>query len=369
MVFLSGCMLFALHLASARTAYGVLDAIHGNWLDFSRSACPLSRPTKPSQVKQMYNNSFISDIQFTFGNNKSGEVFYAHKYVLAISSPVFSEMFYAKTRRAIETIYLPNHRSKVVAGFFGFIYKEECPTDYEKDLDVLRLIKYYEIISFDAVCRSPFQRNAEVQKSCKFLDIFLELKAEELAEVCLDKIDLNPDEYFASKYFLEIRQSTLLMIINRDTLHYNETDVFKAVLKWADHQCSNQNLKPTRENRRMVLGNAIYSIRFLLMTQNEFTSYVVPTDILDNDEIVAIIKAMSGEQISDLVWDSVKLRTECRLPDQLTASAKSGSSLTYIIELITLEYFLPLIKNVIYSLGVIACVGGGQEILRKLRQR
>ena len=369
MGFVSDCLLFVLFLASARTAQGVLVVFQGNKLDFKQSTCALTRPTKPSEVKRMYNNSFISDIQFTFGNNNSGEVFYAHKYVLAISSRVFKEMFYNQTRKAVQTIHLPDYNSKAIEGFFGFIYKEECPTDYEKDLDVLRLIKYYEIISYDAVCSTLFQRNAEVQNNCKFLDVFLEVKAKALAEICLDRIDLYAEEYFASEYFLEIKQSTLLMVLNRDTLGCNETDIFKAVVQWADRQCSNQNLKSTRENRRMVLGDAIYSIRFLLMSQTEFTSHVLPTDILDNDEIVAILRTMSGEQVAVLGWDSVKLRTERRSPEQLTTSALKGSSFTHIIELFVSEYFVPLIYYLIFGLGICACIGGGLEIWKNLSRR
>ncbi len=288
------------------------------------NTCMTRQPTKASDVERMYNNSFISDIKFTFGDKTTGQVFYAHKYVLAISSPVFNEMFYSKTEKPIQTIHLPDENSKTLAGFFGFIYKEECPTDFE-DINVLRLIKKYDILSFDSACSNTFQRNTELQKACTLLDNFLELKAEALADICLGKIDLYADEYFASEYFLNINQSTLNTLLKRDTIKYNEIDIFKAVLKWADHQCSMQNLITTRENRRMILGDAIYSIRFLLMNQSEFTTHVLLTDILHDNETVAIMKAMAGEEVPNLVWDTVKLRLK-RLPERLTTTTVKDSS-------------------------------------------
>ena len=350
MVFVKRCMSLVLILASVWRMYELTDAdIEFPNADIGR------RPTKPSQVKQMYNNSFLSDIKFTFGNNKSGELFYAHKYVLAISSPVFNEMFYTKTKKAIQTIYLPDHNSEIIVGFFGFIYKEECPTDYEKDLDVLCLIKQYHIVSFDAVCSQSFERNMEVQKSCKYLDDFLELKAKALAEICLGKIDLYAEEYFTSEYFLKIKQNTLEILLDRDTLYYNETDIFKAVLKWADHQCSNQSLKPTRENRRMVLGDAIFSTRFLLMNHTEFMTNVLPTDILYDNETVAILKAMTGEQVPGLVWYSIKWKSK-RSPKNEGPNAppaKSGFFSYYFW--IIFHYFLTLIYYSIFLIGIFCC--------------
>ncbi|CAB4019462.1 BTB POZ domain-containing 6-like [Paramuricea clavata] len=328
---------------------------------YSESSNIIKRPTKPSEVERMYNNSFISDIKFTFGDKKSGEVFYAHKFVLAMSSPVFNEMFYSKTEteKPIKTIHFPDQNTETLAGFFSFIYKEECPKDFEKDLEVLRLIKKYEIVSFDSACSHSFQRNTELQKACKLLDKFLEMKAEALAEICMDKIDLYADEYFASEYFLSIKQSTLNILLDRDTLWYNETDLFKAVLKWADHQCSLQNLITTQEDRRKVVGNAIYSIRFLLMNQSEFATHVLPTDILDDHEMVEIIKWMAGEQVPYLAWDIAKLRNK-RLPEWLPATTKS-KSWTHYFGVFVFGYLIPSIKYLIFGIGICFCFAIGQD--------
>ena len=283
--------------------------------EYSLSSNSKWQPIKPSEVARMYNNSFMSDTKFTFGTNKLGEVFYAHKYVLAFSSPLFYEMFYSNNiEKPIKAIHLSNHNNETIAGFFGFIYKNECPTDFEAE--VLRLVMKYKIVLFDSACSHTI--GIESQKVFKLVEKILELKAEAFTEICLGTIDDLADEYFASEYFLNIKQSTLNILLNRNTLYYNETDLFKAVIKWADHQCSKHDVERTRlrENRRKVLGNAIYSIRFLLMNQSEFATHVMPTGILDDHETVAIMKAIAGEQVPNLAWDTVKLRSK-RLPEIL----------------------------------------------------
>ena len=321
----------------------------------------MPQPTKASDVDRMYNNSFISDIKFTFGDKKPGQVFYAHKYVLAISSPVFNEMFYSDTEKSIKTMHIPNQDGETLAGFFSFIYKEECPKDFEKDLEVLLIIKEYKIRSFDSTCSDSFKRTTELQKACKLLDELLEMKAEALADICLSKIDLYAHEYFASEYFLNINQSTLKTLLDRDTLYCNETDIFKAVLKWADHQCSLKHLDTSGANRRMVLGDAIYSIRFLLMNQSEFATHVMPTDILQNNETVAIIKLMAGKQVPDIFGEFSKFTSQRkRIAEwQTRTTASESSSWTDYFVAFGFGYLFPLIKYFLFGAGIFFCFDVG----------
>ena len=329
----------------------------------------MPQPTKASDVNKMYNNSFISDIKFTFGEKKPGQVFYAHKYVLAISSPVFNEMFYSDTEKSIKTIHIPNQDGETLAAFFSFIYKEECPKDFEKDLDVLHLLKKYEIRSFDSTCSDSFQQTTELQKACKLLDELLEMKAEALADVCLGKIDLYAHEYFASEYFLNINQSTLKTLLKRDTLSCNETDIFKAVLKWADHQCSLKHLDTSGANRRMVLGDAIYSIRFLLMNQSEFATHVMPTDILQDDETVAIIKLMAGKQEPNTLWGLSRftLRRKRIAECNIRTTASECTSWTVNLVAFGFGYLFLLIKYLIFGAGIFFCYLAGNAKLTRGR--
>ncbi|XP_028396039.1 BTB/POZ domain-containing protein 6-like [Dendronephthya gigantea] len=262
-------------------------------------------PIKAWDVDRMYNNSFMSDIRLTFGK-KPENVFYAHKYVLALSSPVFYDMFYRKDARPVQTIRLSYHGDNL-AGFLSYIYKDDCPTIHDKSFNTLELmIKYKVYLHPD--CHNSLKRSTESQTAFKFVGKFLELKAKAFAEICLNKIDALAEDFFASKYFLNIKQSTLKILLDRDTLYLNETNIFKAVLKWADHQLSPEI--NTAENRRRVLGNAIYSIRFLLMTQGEFTKDVISTNILQDNEAMDIIRLMNGKDTKNTVWDSKMIKRE-----------------------------------------------------------
>ena len=263
--------------------------------------------------KYMYNNSFTSDIKFRFGNNQTGEIFYAHKYVLATSSPVFYEILYSTSsqpKKDVRDIYLPSSDNENVEDFFKFLYEEKCPTatNIQTGLKLLHLVVHYQVASFQTACKNFLKPTA--QDAFKFLEQFLELKLERYISISFNFIDTLAHEYFTSEYFLNIKLSTLEALIQRDTLNYSEVKLFKAMINWVDHQCLQQNVEASFGNRRKILGNVMYKIRFLLMTLNEFTKDVIVVDILEDHESIAIIKAIAGHHVPDLKWNTPGLRRE-----------------------------------------------------------
>lgn len=60
--------------------------------------------------------------------------------------------------------------------------------------------------------------------------------------------------------------------MERDTLGVREVRLFGAAVRWADAEAHRQQLQPTPENKRKVLGKALTLIRFPLMTIEEFAA-------------------------------------------------------------------------------------------------
>ena len=87
----------------------------------------------------MYNNPQNSDIQFR--SLDRSQVIYAHKSILAASSPVFKEMFYGessgRTRRYMSEIS-EDYNQESIAAFILLIYTEECPKNFEIFWNVLQ---------------------------------------------------------------------------------------------------------------------------------------------------------------------------------------------------------------------------------------
>jgi hypothetical protein len=62
------------------------------------------------------------------------------------------------------------------------------------------------------------------------------------------------------------------------------------VCRWARHRCQLRGIPHTGENLRRILKDAIFLIRFGLMTTSIFTILVIPKGILSADEISKILR-------------------------------------------------------------------------------
>ena len=114
------------------------------------------------------------------------------------------------------------------------------------------------------------------------------------------------------KHFNDISQTTLAGVLKLDCVDVSEVELFRAVLNWSDLQCSKKGMEPTRENKRSVIGNAIYHLRFLTMSQYEFAVNVVTSGLLTAEEIIPIYNKFSGIQSPDLKWKLSDKRSQAR---------------------------------------------------------
>jgi len=88
------------------------------------------RDTVLERKKYMFNNSLLGDIKFAFADTKT--TIPAHKYVLAISSPVFFAMFYGDLAENRYTINITDCHPDIFLHFLRFIYCDEAGL---KDVD------------------------------------------------------------------------------------------------------------------------------------------------------------------------------------------------------------------------------------------
>ncbi|KAL3085411.1 hypothetical protein niasHT_036521 [Heterodera trifolii] len=103
---------------------------------------------------------------------------------------------------------------------------------------------------------------------------------EGFANDCLFYIDKNADTLLKSEEFLQIDQK--LFNLNNSYL-----SLIKA-LRWADSKCRENGIESSAENRRAVLGPALFKIRFPRLSNEEFSKKIFPSDVLSKDEVIAI---------------------------------------------------------------------------------
>ena len=256
------------------------------------------RPTISERTKFIFNNELLSDVKFVApaSNNesesrKSQKSIPAHKFVLAISSPVFYAMFYGEMAETASTIELPDCDYESLLELFRYLYSDEVNLTGNNVMQVLYLAKKYLVPSLADKCTEYLREHLEASNAFSILPHAQKFEDKDLEKRCWKVIELHTEEAVTSDDFVTLERSIVESVVKRERLNVKEVDLFKAVDRWATKEVERQGLTPDGEVKRRVLGEEIVNaIRFPVMSYNEFASVVLDCDILTKRELGVMIK-------------------------------------------------------------------------------
>ena len=233
-------------------------------------------PSLRERNKRMYNNSLMSDINFIVRDSETERKISipAHKYVLAIGSPVFYKMFYGDLSEKSDSVELVDADSDSLLELFRFLYSDETHLTADCVLRVMYLAEKYMIPGLLDEC-SEFLSNEidsnnalDILKQCEFFS-----GTEKLQERCWSIVDLQTRQCLRSKSFLSTSETILEALVKRETLDIDECELYRAVISWAEAQCKALSLEPIAKNIRKFFGGVMAHIRF---------SFIKDSDLLNN---------------------------------------------------------------------------------------
>lgn len=91
-----------------------------------------------------------------------------------------------------------------------------------------------------------------------------------------------------SEGFVDIDIKTFETILARETLNCKEINLFEAALTWAHNACVKCDVEPTSQNKRQILGHALFLIRIPTMTLEQYANSVAQLGILTQQETIDI---------------------------------------------------------------------------------
>ena len=292
----------------------------------------ITRPTIRERNKFMFNNNLFSDVKFIVreanAENEGKKVIPAHKFVLSISSPVFSAMFYGELAETGDSIEIPDCDYKSLLELFRYIYSDEVNLSGSTVMEILYLSKKYFLPSLTEKCIQYLQENLDASNVFSILPSVKIYEEINLVYDCWKVIDRRTQEAVKSDVFEAIDRPLLQAVVERDTLNIEEVELFKAVDLWAMRACEKQGLNPDGKVKRRILGEKIVTaMRIPTMKLEEFASVVLDSQILKPEEIVNIVKYLSSVSSSSTGFPET-LRTGS--DDDIQRCCRFGSmSLSY----------------------------------------
>lgn len=260
------------------------------------------RKTIRERVAFMLNNPLMSDISFVTKDLSGAEViFSAHKFVLAVSSPVLYAMFYGELAERKNKVELPDCDSESFLEFLRFLYCDEVKLTGSCVMQVSYLAKKYMIPELEVACTNFLTEHLSPENVFDILPHAKKFEDKELVLRCWEVVDARAEDAMRSETFSSVTKELLQEIVQRDCLTVHEINLFEAVERWAVAECERQEIEPSKENKRKVTGEEIVTnIRFPLMTQEEFAQKVPQSGLLCKDDVIELFIWFSSVSISGL---------------------------------------------------------------------
>lgn len=236
----------------------------------------------------------MSDVTFVVRDGEDKKYIPAHKYVLATSSPVFYAMFYGNLAEKSSEIHLPDADSSSFLAFLKYLYTDEYKPTVEIAIDVLYLAKKYMLPCLEKLCTGFLEESITATNAFTLLSQSLKIGEDDLQKKCWYYIEAHCQEALTSEAFLHISQDILINMLEFEGLNVKEINLFQSLVKWSTYQCTASGMEVNAKNQRSILGNAIYCIRYLTMSQKEFAEVVSKSELLSKDEVIAIFQMLNG---------------------------------------------------------------------------
>ena len=226
----------------------------------------------------IFNNELLSDVKFVVslsnGGSESKKAIPAHKFVLAINSPVFFAMFYGRMAETKDSIELPYCEYESLLELFRFLYSDKVNLSGNNVIQVLYLANKYIVPSLAKKCTEYLRDNLKASNVFLILPHAQIFEDKDLKDRCWKVIEEQTEEAVTSDEFVAVERSVVESVVKREVLNVREVELFKAVDRWAIKECERQRM--TSDGRTK--------------TKKDFASVVFDSHLLNHEEFCNLIK-------------------------------------------------------------------------------
>ena len=251
-----------------------------------------ARGTIRERCEAVFNQELLSDVKFVVRDSRGGsKTIPAHKFMLAISSPVFFAMFYGKAAEMKDSVEISDCEYESLLELFRFMYSDMANLKADNVMQLLYLSKKYMLPTLAEKCSAFLKENLNALNVFHILPDAQKYEEKDLMNHCWKLIETETEEAVKSEGFVTVERSVLEELVEKNSLNIKEVELFKAVDCWAENECKKQGLVAEGSVKRRVLGErVVQGIRFPVMEETEFADIVLDSEILTLKETNRLVK-------------------------------------------------------------------------------
>ena len=251
-----------------------------------------ARGTIRERCEAVFNQELLSDVKFVVRDSRGGsKTIPAHKFMLAISSPVFFAMFYGKAAEMKDSVEISDCEYESLLELFRFIYSDKANLNADNVTQLLYLSKKYLLPTLAEKCSAFLKENLNALNVFHILPDAQKYEEKDLMNHCWKMIETETEEAVKSEGFFTVERSVLEELVEKNSLNIKEVELFKVIDCWAEKECKKQGFVAEGSVKRRVLGErVVQGIRFPLMGQTEFADIVLDSEILTLRETNRLVK-------------------------------------------------------------------------------
>ncbi|XP_069102827.1 BTB/POZ domain-containing protein 3-like isoform X1 [Argopecten irradians] len=236
----------------------------------------------------LFDQEIATDVTFIVGKEKKR--ISAHKFVLVNRSIVFNGV--CKEKSEIE---IPDTTADVFTKFLHFLYTDKLDLTEQSVVAVHSLAREY-MVDIDQAVSAFLQTNMSTANVCNLLHESHEYADDIMIVKCIKFMCIpeNAKKVLQSDSFVDLCSECVRRITQSTELDAEEGTVYAAMMKWAECECVRKGEKNTSENKRKVLGDIFFTIRFPFMKRDFFLDTVLMDSMLKDNEIVNFLKFMKN---------------------------------------------------------------------------
>ncbi|XP_071125662.1 BTB/POZ domain-containing protein 2-like [Mytilus edulis] len=236
----------------------------------------------------------MADVFFSFQGENIARI-PAHKMILALRSPVFKAMFYGSFPQSEGDIRIEDIKLETFQRLMKYLYTDLLQLNKNSVIPLLYAAQKYQVAGLISKCENYLQDNLAVNNACTLFSHAKFFTMAKLRTNALKYIADNAIDVVKNDDFLMLLSEDLVDILKLDSLCVQEVDVVRAVLTWVDHKLIKSKNRIDGKSRRAVLlkDGILFTMAIPLLSLEEFTSVVIPSSILTDEEQLQIFKAIT----------------------------------------------------------------------------